>query len=87
MLLGCKLGMDSHAGILCVGKHARVLEIIEGQTSLVRPFNDKYEPISNVQTANAAFADDALNRDTYITHINQCLNFQSSMEDSILCTN
>ena len=79
MLLGCKLGMDSHAGILCVGKHARVLEIIEGQTSLVRPFNDKYEPITNVQPVNAAFAVDALNGDTY--------NFQSSMEDSILCTN
>ena len=35
---GCKLGLDSHADVSCVGKHARILEVIEGQTSVVRPF-------------------------------------------------
>ena len=85
MLHGCKLGMDSHTDISCVGKHGRVLEVIEGP--LVRPFNDKYIPISNVQAVNAAFTVDSVNGDTYIFHINQCLNFQFSMEDSILYTN
>ena len=79
--------MDSHVDISSVGKHNRVLEVIEGQTSIVRPFNDKYEPISNVQTVDAAFAVDTINGDTYIFHVKQCLNFQSSMEDLILCTN
>jgi len=64
-----------------------VLEVIEGQTSIVRPFNDKYEPINNVQTVNAAFVAEDTNGDTYIIRLNQCLDFRSSMEDSILCTN
>ena len=87
MLHGCKLGMDSHADISCVGKHGCVLEVIKGQTSIVRPFNDKYKPLLHVQTVNAAFAVDAINGDTYILHVNQCLNFKSSIENSILCTN
>ena len=87
MVNGCKPGLDSHADVSCVGKHGRVIEVIEGQTSIVRPFNDKYEPISNVQTVNAAFAIDTLEGETYILHLNQCLDFRSSMEDSILCTN
>ena len=84
---GCRLGLDSHADVSCVGKHGRILEVIEGQTSIVRPFNDKYQPIINVQTVNAAFAVDVANGGTYIVHLNQCLDFRSSMEDSILCTN
>ena len=73
--------------ISCVGRHGRVFEVIEGQTSVVRPFNNKYKPILNVQTVNPAFAVDAINGNNYILYVNQCLNFQSSMEDSILCTN
>ena len=71
MLPGCKLGMDNHADISCVGKNGRVLEVIEGQTSIVRPFNDKDNPILNVQTVNVVFAVDAINGDTYILHVNQ----------------
>ena len=87
LICGCRLGLDSHADVSCVGKHGRVLEVIEGQTSVVRPFNNKYKPIHNVQTVNAAFAIDTNNGETYILHLNQCLDFRSSMEDSILCTN
>jgi len=87
MTNGCRLGPDSHADVSCVGKHARVIEIIDGQTSIVRPFNDKYQPMINVKTVNAAFAVDIKNGGTYIIRINQCLDFRSSMEDSILCTN
>ena len=35
MLHGSKLGMDSHTDISCVGRHGRVLEVIEGQKSVV----------------------------------------------------
>ena len=28
---GCKLGMDSHADISCIGRHARVLKVLEGK--------------------------------------------------------
>ena len=42
---GCRLGLDSHADISCAGRHARILEIIEGQSCTVRPFNDAYKPL------------------------------------------
>ena len=84
---GCQLGMDSHADVSCVGKHARILEVIEGQSCTVRPFNDSYKPMENVKTVNAAFALDSDRGGTYIVHLNQALDFSSSMEHSILCTN
>ena len=86
-LNGCRLGMDSHADITCVGKHARILEVIEGQTCTVRPFNDSYSPIQNVQTINAAFAAETEEGETVILRLNQALDFRHSMEHSILCTN
>jgi len=36
---GCKLGLDSHADVSCIGKHARVLEFLDGQSYTVKPFN------------------------------------------------
>ena len=40
---GCRLGIDSHADMTCVGAHAKILEIYEGQLCNVQPFNDSYE--------------------------------------------
>lgn len=84
---GCRLGLDSHADISCVGKHARILEVVEGQSCTVRPFNDSYKPIQNVQTVNAAFAVQDIHGHSYILVVNQALNFANTMEHSILCTN
>jgi len=85
--IGCKLGLDSHADISCVGKHARILEYIEGQSFTVKPFNDAYSPMKNVRMVNAALALDTDDGMTVILHINQCLDFSDTMTDSILCTN
>lgn len=84
---GCRLGMDSHADISCVGKHARILEVVEGQTCTVHPFNDSYEPLRNVRTVNAAFAIEDSKGHSYILKLNKALDFSASMEHSILCTN
>ena len=87
LIKGCRLGIDSHADISCIGRHGRILEVVDGQSSTVFPFNDSYKPMNDIRTVNAAFACDTDDGRIYIVHINQCLDFTGSMEHSILCTN
>ena len=84
---GCRLGLDSHADVSCVGKHARIIETFAGRTCNVQPFNDTYESMKNIKTVNAAFAYDNDEGQTYILEINQALDFSKSMEHSLLCPN
>ena len=84
---GCRLGMDSHADMSCLGKHARILEILENQSCSVYPFNDSYEPMTDINVVNGAFALDLHDGSTIILKINQALDFSSTMMNSILCTN
>ena len=84
---GCKLGLDTHADVSCIGRHGRVMETLEGQHCTVYPFNDSYSPMERVETVNAAFAVDTESGPTYILRVNQALNFTSSMTNSLLCTN
>ena len=72
---GCRLGLDSHADMTCVGRHAHIHEIYHGKLCNVFPFNDSYEPIKDITTVNAAFAYDTDEGQTYIIELNQCLNF------------
>ena len=87
LMNGCRLGLDTHADVSCVGRHSRVLEVLEGQSCTVFPFNDSYAPMKEVQVVNAAFAVDATDGNSYVVKINQCLDFRSTMEHSLLCTN
>lgn len=73
---GCRLGLDSHADMSCIGKHGRILETIVGQSCTVHP----YKPISDVKTVNAAFAYDTKDGDTYIIKVNKALDFTNTME-------
>ena len=84
---GCRLGIDSHADVSCVGKHAKILEVFSGRTCNVQPFNDSYTPMRDIYTVNAAFAYDTDNGRTYILNVNQALDFTQSMEHSLLCPN
>lgn len=84
---GCRLGMDSHADMSCVGAHATILEVYEGQLCNVMPFNDAYAPLTNVRSVNAGFAYDTDDGSTYIIALNQALDFSESMYHSLLCPN
>ena len=55
---GCRLGLDTHADVSCIGKHGRIIEILDGQYCTVYPFNDSYSPMERVRSVNAAFAVD-----------------------------
>ena len=87
LLQGCHLGLDSHADMTCIGRHARITEVFHGKVCNVFPFNDSYEPIKDIHTVNAAFAYDTNAGQTYIIELNQCLDFSNTMEHSLLCTN
>jgi len=84
---GCRLGLDSHADVSCVGRHARILEVFHGKTCNVLPFNDSYKAMTGIQTVNAAFAFDSEDGRTYVLYLNQCLNFTATMDHSLLCQN
>ena len=84
---GCRLGTDSHAEVTCYGRHARITRIHEGMISNVAPFHDSYAPLQNVQFADACFAYDGEDGKVYILHHRYGLDFTSTMEDSLLCTN
>ena len=84
---GCRLGVDSHADMSVAGRHALVLEYIEGHTCTVHPYHDGYDPKTGIQICNAAFAYDDPNGETYILRLNQCLDFTDSISNSLLCTN
>lgn len=84
---GCRLGLDLHADMTCIGRHAHIYEVYHGKVCNVYPFNDSYEPIKDIATVNAAFAYDTEDGQTYIIEVNQCLDFSSTMEHSLLCTN
>ena len=84
---GCRLGIDSHADVSCVGKHAHVFETFSGRTCNVQPFNDSYSPMLDIKTVNAAFAYDSDDGMTYILNVNQALDFTNTMVHSLLCPN
>ena len=87
MLDGCRLGLDSHADVTCVGRHARILSVVEGHFSSVYPFNDSYEPLTDIRTVNVAFSTQSSEGETVILHLNNVLDFTHNMEHSLLCTN
>lgn len=49
---GCHLGLDNHAGTTCAGKHVRVIEYVDGKLCDVYPFNDSYDPMSDIGVIN-----------------------------------
>ena len=84
---GCHLGLDSHADVHCVGRHARITEVFEGRMCNVQPFHDSYQPMQNVLSVNSSFAFDTEDGQTFVLDVNQALDFSDSMENSLLCTN
>ena len=82
---GCRLGIDSHADMSCVGRHARVLERYEGKSCTVYPFNDEMKPMQNIHTVNAVYAFDSDDGRVFLLQINQALDFSSTMEHGLLC--
>ena len=87
LVQGSKLGFDTHADISCLGRHARVMSVVDGSLCTVHAFNDSYSPLEGIQTVNGAFAVDSPEGELYILHVSNALDFTSTMDNSLLCTN
>ena len=64
-----------------------MLEIVEGSKCTVKPFNDSYSPLNNIQIVHAAIAAETNDGETCILKLNNALDFRDSMDNSLLCTN
>lgn len=85
---GCRLGSDSHCNTSVVGKHAKIIAVIEGQTVEAFPFAKSFGSIKNLPIVNAAVAYDhpVLCR-TFILHLNHSIFVGEDSDNSLLCPN
>lgn len=84
MRLGCRLGIDSWADTCCSGKHARVIEFVDGRSVTANGFANSLEPIRDLSIANVAYAFDAPTGETLIFVVNNSIYLGELMTDSLL---
>ena len=84
LMIGWKLGIDTHADSSCTGRHIRPLECISGKRYSVTPFHDSYAPKTDVSMINGVVAVDKPDGGGFILKLNNFLDFTSSMNDLIL---
>lgn len=83
---GCKLILDSGSDSCVAGKHAHVLEFIEGHTVSAYSFDDSAAPLDNMKIANVLYAYDHPSQGTTILlRINHAIYLGEHKEDSLLC--
>ena len=63
------LGLDSHADISCAGRDAHILAQREGKACTVRPFNDNYDPMMNIDIVDVAYKYESIEGDEYILEV------------------
>ena len=87
LLLGTRLGMDSHADTSCVNKHAYIETIVDGMTVDAIPFDSQLGKMSNLPIVHAIFAyDDIHTSTTTLLRINNAI-YIKDMDNSLLCPN
>lgn len=68
----------------CSGKHAHVLEFIEGKTVTATGFSSDLGSLSNLPIANVAYAHDLPSGETIILQINNTIYLGSEMDGGLL---
>ena len=82
MKQGCRLGIDSYADTSCAGRHAHVIEFVDGKEVTARAWDN--HTTNNLKIANVAYAYDSLNGQVLILIVNQSIYGGSLMNDSLL---
>ena len=82
MQQGCKLGIDSYADTSVAGKHAHVIDFIDGKKVTAKAWNN--QKTTNLNIANVAYAYDSPTGQTIILLVNQAIYGGNMMEDSLL---
>ena len=88
MIAGCDLLMDSGADSCVAGKHAWVVEIVEGVTVSAQGFNDSMPIDESLPIANVLYTyDHPGTGEVIILCINHCIYLGDKKIDSIACPN
>ena len=82
MTTGCKPGIDSYADTSVAGKHAHVIEFVDGREVTAKSWNN--EKTHNLKIANVAYAYDSPNGQVFILIVNQSIYGGHNMTDSLL---
>ncbi len=81
---GCRLGIDTWADTSCAGKHAHVIEFVEGRSVTAHGFASCLDSIDDLSIANVAYAYDAPTGETFILVVNNAIYLGALMDDSLL---
>ena len=85
---GCNLLIDTGTDTCVAGKHAWVVEVIEGFLANVRDFDDSTQTLENLPIVDVKYAFDVEpTGETMILEVNHCIYLGSKKVDSILCRN
>ena len=79
---GCRLGIDTYADTSCAGKHAHVINFIDGTSVTARSWNNS--ATENLRIADVAYAHDLPTGQVIILIVNQAIYGGDMMEDSLL---
>ena len=79
---GCRLGIDSYADTSCAGKHAHIINFIDGKSVTARSWNNS--ATENLRIADVAYAHDLPTGQVIILILNQAIYGGNMMEDSLL---
>ena len=81
---GCRLGIKTWADTSCVGKHAHVVEFIEGSLVTATGFTSSLGKMENLPIANVVYAYDSRNGSTILLESNNCIYIGDAMKDSLV---
>ena len=84
---GCRLGFDSWADTCCAGKHAKVLEFLDGKSVTAHGFGNHLPKTPHLPIATVAYAHDTAEGETLILVVNNAIYMGDKMTDSLLCPN
>ena len=79
---GCRIGIDSFADTCVAGKHAHVIDFIDGKEISAKAWDG--HKTQNLRIANVAYAYDTPDGETFILIFNQSIYGGEIMEDSLV---
>ena len=87
LIVGTRMGMDSHADTTCVNKHAYIESIVEGFTVDAIPFDDSIGKLSDLPIVHAIYAyDNPETMQTSLLRFNHAI-YIKGMDNALLCPN
>ena len=84
LLNGCKVLLDSGADTCVAGKHAWVVDVIEGISATAHGFDDSASSLENLPIVNVKYAYDRPDTgEVVILEINHCIYMGNKKVDAI----